>query len=203
MAGWYAESSGQPSCAPQAACEPQDQPSNQIKSNQIRSDQIRSDQIKSNQIKSNQIKSDQIKSNQIKSDQIRSDQIKSNQIKSNQIKSNQIKSNQIKSYSSATPSFSLPANLMPHPPQVAQALRGISEQAADMPDWKKQSFGSHPTFGKITKLSITQQREGLPIYKLKNELLDAIADNQILVVIGETGSGKTTQVQSAGALLLL
>ena len=32
MAGRYAELSGQPSCAPQAACEPQDWPSNQIKS---------------------------------------------------------------------------------------------------------------------------------------------------------------------------
>ena len=32
MAGRYAESSGQPSSAPQAACEPQDWPSNQIKS---------------------------------------------------------------------------------------------------------------------------------------------------------------------------
>ena len=37
MAGRYVESSGQPSSAPQAACEPQDQPSNQIKSNQIKS----------------------------------------------------------------------------------------------------------------------------------------------------------------------
>ena len=33
MAGQCAESSGQPSSAPQAACEPQDRPSNQIKSN--------------------------------------------------------------------------------------------------------------------------------------------------------------------------
>ena len=35
MAGRCAELSGQPSSAPQAACEPQDRPSNQIKSNQI------------------------------------------------------------------------------------------------------------------------------------------------------------------------
>ena len=37
MAGRYAELSGQPSSDPQAACEPQDRPSNQIKSNQIKS----------------------------------------------------------------------------------------------------------------------------------------------------------------------
>ena len=37
MASRYAESLGQPLSAPQAACEPQDRPSNQIKSNQIKS----------------------------------------------------------------------------------------------------------------------------------------------------------------------
>ena len=35
MGGQYAELSGQPSSPPKAACEPQDRPSNQIKSNQI------------------------------------------------------------------------------------------------------------------------------------------------------------------------
>ena len=39
-----------------------------------------------------------------------------------------------------------------------------------------------------------EQREGLPIYKLKDDLMDAISKNRILVVIGETGSGKTTQM---------
>ncbi|KAL7670974.1 hypothetical protein ACOME3_005889 [Neoechinorhynchus agilis] len=34
----------------------------------------------------------------------------------------------------------------------------------------------------------------LPIYKLKEQLLKAIESNQILIVIGETGSGKTTQI---------
>ena len=35
---------------------------------------------------------------------------------------------------------------------------------------------------------------GLPIYTLREELKEAIFDNRILVVIGETGSGKTTQM---------
>ena len=33
----------------------------------------------------------------------------------------------------------------------------------------------------------------MPIYKLKRELIQAMHDNQVLVVTGETGSGKTTQ----------
>ena len=32
--------------------------------------------------------------------------------------------------------------------------------------------------------------ESLPIYKLRNELVRAIAENQVLIVIGDTGSGK-------------
>ena len=33
-------------------------------------------------------------------------------------------------------------------------------------------------------------REGLPIYDYKDELLAAIRDYQVLVIVGETGSGK-------------
>ena len=43
-------------------------------------------------------------------------------------------------------------------------------------------------------MSILEQRQSLPIYKLKDELIRAIHDNQILIVVGETGSGKTTQM---------
>lgn len=39
-----------------------------------------------------------------------------------------------------------------------------------------------------------EQRESLPIFALKKALLEAIAANDILIVIGETGSGKTTQI---------
>ena len=65
----------------------------------------------------------------------------------------------------------------------------------DMPEWKKAVMGgSKGGFGKKTDLSILEQRQSLPIYKFKDELLKAINDNQILIVIGETGSGKTTQL---------
>eukprot|EP00595_Chromulina_sp_UTEXLB2642_P001843 CAMPEP_0196762688 /NCGR_PEP_ID=MMETSP1095-20130614/2556_1 /TAXON_ID=96789 ORGANISM="Chromulina nebulosa, Strain UTEXLB2642" /NCGR_SAMPLE_ID=MMETSP1095 /ASSEMBLY_ACC=CAM_ASM_000446 /LENGTH=533 /DNA_ID=CAMNT_0042114243 /DNA_START=219 /DNA_END=1821 /DNA_ORIENTATION=+ len=45
----------------------------------------------------------------------------------------------------------------------------------------------------ITK-SIQEQREYLPIFTVKNELLNIIRENQVLIVVGETGSGKTTQL---------
>ncbi|KAL2643858.1 hypothetical protein R1flu_011445 [Riccia fluitans] len=77
---------------------------------------------------------------------------------------------------------------------LAQELRGVGLSAYDMPEWKKDAFGKAPTFGQRSKLSIQEQRQSLPIYKLKNELVAAVNENQVLVVIGETGSGKTTQM---------
>ena len=42
--------------------------------------------------------------------------------------------------------------------------------------------------------SLKQQREYLPIYTIKQELMHIIADNKIIIIVGETGSGKTTQL---------
>jgi len=42
--------------------------------------------------------------------------------------------------------------------------------------------------------SMKEQRQFLPIYAVKEELLAIIRENQVVVVIGETGSGKTTQL---------
>ena len=47
-------------------------------------------------------------------------------------------------------------------------------------------------FGK--NLTLKQQRQFLPIFTVKDELLRIISENNIVVVVGETGSGKTTQL---------
>lgn len=77
---------------------------------------------------------------------------------------------------------------------LAGELRGIGLGAADVPEWKKAALGKAPTFGIKDNRSIKEQRESLPIFKLREALLSAVAENQVLVVIGETGSGKTTQM---------
>lgn len=41
---------------------------------------------------------------------------------------------------------------------------------------------------------IQEVRRSLPVYKLREEFLQAIEKNQVLIVVGETGSGKTTQL---------
>lgn len=42
--------------------------------------------------------------------------------------------------------------------------------------------------------SLKEQREYLPAFAVREELLRVIRDNQVIIVIGETGSGKTTQL---------
>jgi ATP-dependent RNA helicase DHX8/PRP22 len=63
-----------------------------------------------------------------------------------------------------------------------------------IPEWKKKSFGGSASFGRITNLSIREQRESLPMFKLRSTLIQAVHDNQVLIVVGDTGSGKTTQM---------
>ncbi|CAN6337723.1 unnamed protein product [Urochloa humidicola] len=46
----------------------------------------------------------------------------------------------------------------------------------------------------VQQRELQDQRRTLPVYKFKDELLKAIAEHQIIIVVGETGSGKTTQI---------
>ncbi|CAG0902665.1 unnamed protein product [Cyprideis torosa] len=72
--------------------------------------------------------------------------------------------------------------------KVAASFKGACALSNEVPEWKKKSFGKKAT------LSIQKQRQSLPIFKLKDQLVQAVKENQILIVIGETGSGKTTQI---------
>ncbi|RNA01392.1 pre-mRNA-splicing factor ATP-dependent RNA helicase PRP16 [Brachionus plicatilis] len=45
-----------------------------------------------------------------------------------------------------------------------------------------------------TRNTLKQQREFLPVYAVREELLKIIRENTIIIVVGETGSGKTTQL---------
>lgn len=80
--------------------------------------------------------------------------------------------------------------------QFAQDARGAvaGSKVEQVPEWKKATFNNATSFGKITSLTIQEQRESLPIYKLRTSLIQAIRENQMLIVVGDTGSGKTTQM---------
>lgn len=46
----------------------------------------------------------------------------------------------------------------------------------------------------LKKQSIQEVRRSLPVFPYREDLLAAIQEHQILVIEGETGSGKTTQI---------
>lgn len=64
----------------------------------------------------------------------------------------------------------------------------------DMPEWKRATMGKSVSYGRITNKSIKEQRESLPVFKLRSSLIKAVEENQLLIVVGDTGSGKTTQM---------
>ncbi|XP_038688523.1 pre-mRNA-splicing factor ATP-dependent RNA helicase DEAH1 [Tripterygium wilfordii] len=56
----------------------------------------------------------------------------------------------------------------------------------------KESVEDLRTKSALEKLQ--EERKTLPIYHYRDELLQAVNDHQVLVIVGETGSGKTTQI---------
>lgn len=78
---------------------------------------------------------------------------------------------------------------------LASELRSINMLGSlELPEWKQKTQGKGLSYGQTSTKSIREQRESLPIFSFKSSLCSAIAENQVLVVVGETGSGKTTQM---------
>ncbi|KAK4618316.1 Pre-mRNA-splicing factor ATP-dependent RNA helicase prp22 [Fulvia fulva] len=68
-----------------------------------------------------------------------------------------------------------------------------SGASQEVPEWKKIATNKAAT-GKRTDMSIKEQRESLPAYKMRKQFLDAVRQYQLMIVVGDTGSGKTTQL---------
>ncbi|KAJ2822284.1 DEAH-box ATP-dependent RNA helicase prp22, partial [Coemansia sp. 'formosensis'] len=91
---------------------------------------------------------------------------------------------------------------MPAPGErnFAQDLRGVAAEVVsksrggDVPEWKRAVQGRAVTYGRITDLPIQDQRKSLPVYKLRDLFVEAVDKHQFLVAVGDTGSGKTTQL---------
>ncbi|XP_028174839.1 pre-mRNA-splicing factor ATP-dependent RNA helicase PRP16 [Ostrinia furnacalis] len=46
----------------------------------------------------------------------------------------------------------------------------------------------------VTKKTIAEQRRYLPAFAVREELMQVIRENSVVIIVGETGSGKTTQL---------
>lgn len=84
----------------------------------------------------------------------------------------------------------------PDSKKFASDLRSIKPGPANeaVPEWKKATQNKDQSFGRRTDMSIKEQRESLPVYRFRSELIKAVHANQLLIVVGDTGSGKTTQL---------
>lgn len=57
-----------------------------------------------------------------------------------------------------------------------------------------EGAGSCLTYNPHMNLTLTQQRQKLPIFKCRNQILYLLEKYRTVVIVGETGSGKTTQI---------
>lgn len=91
-------------------------------------------------------------------------------------------------------------SLLPHPSKMA--LKSSNASPASSPSKNKRkrvdsnpnSSASNNQFQSL-KLDpqIQQSRKSLPIWSGKEAIVDAVRNNDTVVVLGETGSGKTTR----------
>ncbi|KAL3426041.1 ATP-dependent RNA helicase DHX8 [Phlyctema vagabunda] len=84
----------------------------------------------------------------------------------------------------------------PDAKKFASELRNAKPDQTNevVPEWKKATQNKEQSFGRRTDMTIKQQRESLPVYRFRSELIKAVHANQLLIVVGDTGSGKTTQL---------
>lgn len=74
--------------------------------------------------------------------------------------------------------------------------KGFEEDAIDIDPNSSTTFVYNPNIS----LSYEQQKQRLPIYKVRNHILYLLEKYQVLILVGETGSGKSTQLPQVNFL---
>ncbi|KAE9601108.1 hypothetical protein Lal_00023795 [Lupinus albus] len=64
----------------------------------------------------------------------------------------------------------------------------------DNVDYEEMEDSLEKSKAKSALEALLEERKKLPIYPYRDELLKAVDEHQVLVIVGETGSGKTTQI---------
>ncbi|MCJ1483422.1 hypothetical protein MMC06_003589 [Schaereria dolodes] len=79
--------------------------------------------------------------------------------------------------------------------QKINFIAGLGSGGSGKALTKEQRFLQEQLVAAETKAaSIADTRKSLPVYKVRDDLLEAVAAHQVLIIVGETGSGKTTQL---------
>eukprot|EP00731_Ephydatia_muelleri_P026529 Em0018g629a len=58
----------------------------------------------------------------------------------------------------------------------------------------RSDMEDRPSEEEVRKMTLAETRKSLPIYAYREALLKAVEEHQVLIIEGETGSGKTTQI---------
>ncbi|CCD25313.1 DEAH-box RNA helicase PRP16 NDAI_0E04960 [Naumovozyma dairenensis CBS 421] len=77
--------------------------------------------------------------------------------------------------------------------QLGEVLGIKQSNSDDLKESTSEKNNTRQTVEEI-KEDVKATRRSLPIYKTRSDLLRTIRENQVIVIIGETGSGKTTQL---------
>ncbi|CAL9737082.1 pre-mRNA-splicing factor ATP-dependent RNA helicase Prp22p [Monosporozyma servazzii] len=77
--------------------------------------------------------------------------------------------------------------------EVKREIEDLKKQLT-VTAWEQRRQREQISFGKQTSSPLSKQRMSLPVFKMRNELVQSVKDNQFLIIVGETGSGKTTQI---------
>lgn len=69
-----------------------------------------------------------------------------------------------------------------------------SDHQLNSTDTAEQTEENTPEVIDSQSKTIEEVRKSLPVYQYREQLIKAVKDHQVLIVVGETGSGKTTQL---------
>jgi len=67
------------------------------------------------------------------------------------------------------------------------SLETVEASSSSINPWTNRNYSNK-------YYEILQKRKQLPVYEFKDALIKAVRDNRVIIVEGETGSGKTTQI---------
>ncbi|SCW02396.1 LAFE_0F05512g1_1 [Lachancea fermentati] len=81
-----------------------------------------------------------------------------------------------------------------NPDDPASKPSSYKSQQMALTAWERTRNREQISYGKRTNLPMKEQRESLPVFGMRQQLIEAVEKNKFLVIVGETGSGKTTQI---------
>lgn len=81
-------------------------------------------------------------------------------------------------------------------PIIFNNKNGSSPKKVKFPENHSPMNGTNQSNGTNgrNRLTIQEQKRNLPIFEKRNKLLELIQRHNTLIILGETGSGKTTQI---------